>query len=536
MFNPKLNLLPIIILHFDCDCIINEDLYDKLKKELSEIIDNENFSIIEFQRGSAILKIVLIGDLAIKGIKASKQGKTSEEVTSVLEKIESKKFACLGNNYSSDIKFNIPDYSKEENRINLVNFLKESSKNNEDILQATTTISDEEFNNILENIDIKDILIKQEINQKKFILNNLEEFNEQIESVLEQTKKESIFEFSVVGLSLINRDKEDYPKNKHNCNNVRTKFLFHGTSTDSSSLITISNFRKANTAFFGPGIYMTDMLDYAGFYAHETSFDIFENHHKIRKVNEAFNIVASQVFYDESKFENCYIMEDTTIQEQGIRYVHVNAKGSPLPQGQTRENGCKKFIGTEFVIPSEKQILPLYSITKKRNEYYCLWKDYHFTHQTSFTEHALHVKNIAKQLLGINMYGVGEFEDAITIIKRKKYNKVILLSNVGNKIDQTKEFIKEIRNILRFNVIVLFFTASISHLNWIKDFPNALFTTKDDFFKEYILNYNETGLNNLKHKIEENYGQKLNNFHADLSYPLFDEVESNDDYSYLDID
>ena len=379
-------------------------------------------------------------------------------------------------------------------------------------------------------------MIKQEINQKKFILNNLEEFNEQIESVLEQTKKESIFEFSVVGLSLINRDKEDYPKNKHNCNNVRTKFLFHGTSTDSSSLITISNFRKANTAFFGPGIYMTDMLDYAGFYAHETSFDIFENHHKIRKVNEAFNIVASQVFYDESKFENCYIMEDTTIQEQGIRYVHVNAKGSPLPQGQTRENGCKKFIGTEFVIPSEKQILPLYSITKKRNEYYCLWKDYHFTHQTSFTEHALHVKNIAKQLLGINMYGVGEFEDAITIIKRKKYNKVILLSNVGNKIDQTKEFIKEIRNILRFNVIVLFFTASISHLNWIKDFPNALFTTKDDFFKEYILNYNETGLNNLKHKIEENYGQKLNNFHADLSYPLFDEVESNDDYSYLDID
>ena len=283
---------------------------------------------------------------------------------------------------------------------------------------------------------------------------------------------------------------------------------------------------------------MTDMLDYAGFYAHEDEdeFNKYKNHHKIRKVNETFNIVASQVFYDESKFENCYIMKDSTIQEQGIRYVHVNAEGRPLSQSQTRENGYKRFIGTEFVIPSEKQIFPLYSITIKRNEYYCLWKDYHFTHQTSFTEHALHVKNIAKQLLGINMYGVGEFEDAITIIKRKKYNKVILLSNVGNNIDQTKEFIKEIRNILRFNVIVLFFTASISHLNWIKDFPNALFTTKDDFFKEYILNFNETGLNNLKHKIEENYGQKLNNFHADLSYPLFNEVESNDDYSILDID
>ena len=35
---------------------------------------------------------------------------------------------------------------------------------------------------------------------------------------------------------------------------------------------------------------------------------------------------------------------------------------------QTKEKGYKKFIGTEYVIPSEKQIIPLYSITLKRKE------------------------------------------------------------------------------------------------------------------------------------------------------------------------
>jgi hypothetical protein len=334
---------------------------------------------------------------------------------------------------------------------------------------------------------------------------------------------------------LIDRNKVDYEREKDNCDNVKTKFLFHGTSTDVSTLITTTNFRKANVAFFGPGIYMTDMLDYAGFYAYETG-NKYDNHHRIRKVDETFSIVASQIYYDNSKLENCYKMcKETTIQEEGIRYVHVDADGRPLSQNQTKENGYKKFIGTEFVIPSEKQILPLYAITLKRNEYYCLWKDYHFTHQTSYSKHALHVKNLAKQLLGINMYGVGEIDEALNIIKRKKYNKVILLSNVGI-VDQAKKFIEDVRRVLKFNVIVLFFTASLSHLDWIKDIPNTLFTTVEDFFIEYILNFNPNGLKILKTKIENYYDQKLDKFNVDLSYPLFNEVEENDDYNYIEMD
>ena len=452
--------------------------------------------------------------------------------------MESKKFVCLGNNSASVSRYNIPDYSKDDNRKELVNFLKNSSKKNQDLLQSAATISDEEFNEILEEKigDLSDSLVKQEINQKKYILNNLEEFNIQMESILEETKKESIFEFNVTGISLIDRNKEDYQKYKNNCPNLKTKILFHGTSTDISSLITITNFKKANTNYYGPGIYMTDMLDYSGFYAFESNSKYkFSNLCAIRKVDDYFTIVASQIYYDDSKFENCYNLTQKEIQDNGIRYILVKARGDPLPKDETRENGYNKFIGVEYVIPSEKQIFPLYSITLKRSEYYCLWKDYHFTHQTSYTEHAIHVKNRAKLLLGINVYGVGEFDEALKIIRRKKYNKVILLSNVGPDIERVKQFINDIRTILQFNVVVLFFTQSLEHLNWLKDFPNALFTTMNTHFEEYILNFNKNGLNTLKSKIESQYGMELKQFNADLSYPLFNQANSSD-YNDITID
>ena len=85
-----------------------------------------------------------------------------------MKRIESKKFVCLGNNSASASKYNIPDYSKKDIRKKLVDFLKESSKKNEDLFQATTTIIEEEFQQILEESigDISISLVKQEINQK----------------------------------------------------------------------------------------------------------------------------------------------------------------------------------------------------------------------------------------------------------------------------------------------------------------------------------------------------------------------------------
>lgn len=421
----------------------------------------------------------------------------------------------------------------------MVKFLKNCSQN-VDLLQSASTISDEDFDSILSECmnNITDELVLQEINQKKYILNKNEEFNAEIESILKEAKEKSILEFSVAGMSMIVRDDKDYKQRKNKCNNMVTKYLFHGTSANSSSLITTSNFMNAKTAFFGEGIYMTDMLDYAGFYAFEPEEgNKFKNHHAIRKKDDSFTIVASQVFYDNSKFEYCYeMMQGTQIQQNGVRFVNVNAEGDPLSKNQTKEKGYNKFIGTEFVFPGENQILPIYSFTLKRNEYYCLWKDYHFTHQTLYSSHANHVKKLAEQILEINVYGVGEFEEALRIIRRKKYNKVILLSNVGNDIEKVKQFINEIRNILEFDITVLFFTT-MKHLSWIKNFKNALFTTHDDFFLEYIKDYKTiNGLNKLKDKIENYYSVKFTNFNPDLSYPLYEKALNNGSYKNLIMD
>ena len=190
LVNSKFILLPTIILNFDYDSKIDENLYDKLKKELSEIIDQKNFFIIEIQKGSAIIKIALINDLAEKGIRASVNQNNSDEINAAIKNMEDKKFVSLGNFNPSNIKYNIPDYSIEDNRKKLVDFLKDS-KANEDILFSASTINDEDFNRIIDSTinNISDKIIIQEINQKKYVLNNLEKFNNQIESIFEEKKK-----------------------------------------------------------------------------------------------------------------------------------------------------------------------------------------------------------------------------------------------------------------------------------------------------------------------------------------------------------
>ena len=60
---------------------------------------------------------------------------------------------------------------------------------------STSTIKDEDFDKILDSSisNISDQILMQEINQKKFVLNNLENFNNQIESILEEKKKRKYF-------------------------------------------------------------------------------------------------------------------------------------------------------------------------------------------------------------------------------------------------------------------------------------------------------------------------------------------------------
>ena len=77
---------------------------------------------------------------------------------------------------------------------------------------------------------------------------------------------------------------------------------------------------------------------------------------------------------------------------------------------------------------------------------------------------------------------------ALELIKRKKYNKIILISNSGTDLSG-KQFVTEARKIIRNDVITLFLCYNIEHLKQIKNFINALFSNELEFYEKYLQSF-----------------------------------------------
>ena len=112
-------------------------------------------------------------------------------------------------------------------------------------------------------------------------------------------------------------------------------------------------------------------------------------------------------------------------------------------------------------------------------------------------------------------------------MKRKKFNKIILISNVGENFGG-KLFIDEARKIIGNNVIVLFLAYDDSHLNWIKNYENALFSNDPKFYEEYLQCFDRNGeieiknnIKNLINKLEAHYKVTFNFNDKYLDYPQF---------------
>ena len=134
-----------------------------------------------------------------------------------------------------------------------------------------------------------------------------------------------------------------------------------------------------------------------------------------------------------------------------------------------------------------------------------------------------------EQYSELNIYPCETTNEALELIKRKKYNKIILISNIGSDLGG-KKFVDEARKIIGNNVIVLFSAYNIEHLKWVKDYKNALFSNEPNFYEDFLncfsrdyYNYRNVGKNiiKLKEKIEEHYKVKFNFDNRFLYYPLF---------------
>jgi hypothetical protein len=167
------------------------------------------------------------------------------------------------------------------------------------------------------------------------------------------------------------------------------------------------------------------------------------------------------------------------------------------------------------------QILPLFGFTLKRNQYLIIWKDSNLNENNNYNSFLYKLKtSYFLQFSDKNIYFEACTEKALELIKRKRFNKIILISNIGLDLSG-KKFAEIARKILGFNIVVLFFSYNNKHLNWIKNFPNSLYTNKIDFSTKYISNYNKDGLFNLKKEMEDHYKIKLKLDNECLEFPKF---------------
>jgi len=471
---------------------------------------------------TGILRLILIKYISSFITDVSK---FSDEIEKIIKEL--KKGMKLEQGAQKDIKSNLEE-KEGHNILAYSNYV-------------ASVITDDKINFMLKQLPPNKV---NEIKKYWSILSIYEEFNKKFEVELFKAIEQSYFDYSLIALSLYEQtNRAQYLMQMDKCPDVEVKYLFHGTQIDPISKIITSGFLYTRKAFYGMGIYFSDMLDYVSFYSGGKNYDSRrDNFNTILPVNEIFTCVSAEVYYSKGQKLDIYDFSlhvpeldhfptyaeikakyaDKMVQKNGIHFARVEPDGGQVRTREQIINDTKKgkFLGTEYVITEMDQILPLYGLTFKRNEYIVIWRDNHFKGQNDFSDYLKERKLFIYEYAKMNAYFSGGTEEALEIIKRKRYNKIILISNIGLDLGG-KKFVEVARKILGFNVPVLFFSANRNHFSWLKDFPNALYTSQDSFYKDYILNYNEKGLLNLKQNIESHYKIKLK-FEKDfLKFPKF---------------
>ena len=462
-------------------------------------------------------------------IESEKKIKNISEIKNILLNLKE------GIEFTDDTKKNIKDQLSDKNGNNIldysnyINSLKITKKDIEDLI------------NKLFNSSKVDII-------KKFWseLSKYQTFNEDFERDFNKALEKSYFDFSLIGLSLYQQERRrTFVEKLRKCPNPIERFLFHGTQIDPITNIVTEGFKYSKRPLFGMGVYFTDMLDYVSYYAGGTTLAnrraLFG---KIISVGQTISCIAAEVYYDKDKKTPIYDQHlvlkgveldhfptykeierdysDKMVEKNGVHFVRVNANnGSVKNKAKIIEDQKQgKFMGTEYVITEEDQFLPLYGLTLKRNEYCVVWRDGNFDGDNIHAAFLNSRKQFIYKQAQMNGYFDNNSERLLEIIKRKKYNKIILLSNCGVDLSG-KKFVEIARKILGFDAMVLFFSANKRHLEWIQEFPNALYSNNSSFYEEYIKNYNEQGLYKLKNLIEKKYNIKLK-FNDDiLKFPQF---------------
>jgi hypothetical protein len=287
----------------------------------------------------------------------------------------------------------------------------------------------------------------------------------------------------------------------------------------------------------GQGVYFTDNLDYCWFYGGEINNRF--NTNKIPGIGQIFTAIATFVYYDQKKFLK--VLDYNTRERPKENAINFAYAGCDL--NTINIPYANKFHGTEYVVWEYAQICPLISLKFERVEYCIIWRDDNFSKNGIYNNEfdSIFKKFLAERIKYIrqnskfNIYPCITSKEAIDLIKKKKYNKIILMSNAGKKLIG-RDFIDDARKIICNDVIALFVAYKEEHLKWIKNYKNGIFCNELDLFQEYIDCFNESNPENkildFIKKSENHYKVKFNINNNFLQFPLYKDKGAYSDLTF----
>ena len=162
------------------------------------------------------------------------------------------------------------------------------------------------------------------------------------------------------------------------------------------------------------------------------------------------------------------------------------------------------------------------NVTLERVEFLIIWRDNNFeiSNPNGYTlfqemfDFNHRIKKYAAFSLKTKIYYFNESDEALNFIRRKKYNKIILITNGGN---DGIGFINDARKIIRSNTISLItcFVAQ-NYLNLVQKQENILLNSKHYNCIKEFLNFttskNIYALKNLQKDVENNLKNLDNSF------------------------
>ena len=465
---------------------------------------------------TSLLKLSLLKEISAKIDLANHQN--LPELTKAILEILKEDFIPQTDNMKEDIK-KVIENIKGSNIINFSKFV-------------DNAIDSNQIDNLMNLLSKKDLL---EITDIKNRLSRYDKEIKVFDKQFSEALKDSIIEFSAISVAVIERkDLAEFDTEKKKCDNRVDKLLFHGTGEEAVASILTTEFWKSEKAHYqhGKGVYFSDKIDYCWFYGNKDDNRI--NMNKIPQKDEKFTMIACSVYYDKNHFNHVYDYKYDPKKNE-INFAYADAEFETLKNFDE-----KKFYGTEYVIWELSQICPFLGIKLKRVEYCCIWRDNNFSEKPVYNNEFDDVfkkflakrRNYIEQYAEFNIYPCETTEEAIKLIKRKKYNKIILLSNIGSDLGG-KKFVEQARKIIGNDVIVLFLAYNIEHLNWVKTYKNALFSNDPNFYEEYLKCFSENeqygfsddiiidNILTLKEKMESHYKVKFNFTDDFLNYPKF---------------